>query len=391
MRVILSVLTAGPLFGLLAAGCGAPPQWHPPPPMSSQNGPILKTPRIVSLEEEGDPLASQLNAFCTGLGKTIWWSNLATPYGLGSPLPCMQAFGPAITADIADPDIQTYVIKAATAAGIPLDGNNLFLLYLPSGISATNGTTVNTNCSTFLGYHGVLPGGSDTYAVMQRCASDSATISETAGEMLSTASHEIAEAVTDSRPPFGYVFRNDTSSQTTRPLVWSVLGQGGEVGDLCEGTGGWAENGFNFERYWSNANATAGEDPCAPVPEGPYLTAFTEHDWYSVGAGGSLAIPLEAHASGVSDDWVIFSTTSFRSAAGFASSVDSSLHEPFEGTTYAEMNVGKQAQLNVLAPQAPAGSFAVFRIWSKTKSAMSAPLNSSSYHLTYWPVGVYIH
>src|SRR5208282_5681959 len=104
-----------------------------------------------------------------------------------------------------------------------------------------------------------------------------------------SASHEFIETATDgSNQSFSfYLNLND-------PATWGwddVLG--GEVADLCVdqfglGQDETTENGFTVQRIWSVTNASAGMDPCVPVPAGEvYFNTYSEYSVVLIAVGES--------------------------------------------------------------------------------------------------------
>src|SRR5262245_53348247 len=55
-----------------------------PPQVVSTGGPVLKTPRIVAVVFDGDPLASEIDSFVGEMGKNPdYWAQTTSEYGVG--------------------------------------------------------------------------------------------------------------------------------------------------------------------------------------------------------------------------------------------------------------------------------------------------------------------
>jgi len=147
-----------------------------------------------------------------------------------------------------------------------------------------------TSCDYFAGYHIHFNVGSVTtsLAVMPRCPSFSLLPGYDPLDIVTVVtSHELAEAATD---PFAGTYTNTDFFGSG----WTQVSVGGEIGDLCilEPSSFYepADVGFVVQRVWSNANAAAGHDPCAPVPQGEvYFTAAPDLAMVEMTPGQYLA------------------------------------------------------------------------------------------------------
>ena len=145
---------------------------------------------------------------------------------------------------IDDTDIQALIQQRLSDGSIPpWDGNTLYVVFLPSGVTVTQGGSAS--CQTFCGYHnaiidpntnaplayyGVLPY-PDCAGCMQTATGGTL---QPFDALTSVISHEVAEAITDPVPGSGWY--DD---------------QNGEIGDICA----WqlaTVDGYTVQQEWSN-------------------------------------------------------------------------------------------------------------------------------------------
>jgi hypothetical protein len=127
------------------------PAPHPSYPQVPKNqGEILKPMKLVTVVASGDPLANDLFAASDAMISGEWWKAVSADYGLGAASKSVHVTGAAITKNLRQSDMESYIAKSivGTADAQP-DGNTMFLLYLPPGITDIDPQTnqVNTNCS----------------------------------------------------------------------------------------------------------------------------------------------------------------------------------------------------------------------------------------------------
>jgi hypothetical protein len=297
------------------------PAAHPPmPQVTGLGGPVLTHPRVVPILYSGDPLLSTIQTFLTNLTTASYWSGATSEYGVG-PLEVAPAIvlGEAPPATIDDSDIQTWIAShidsgdagaeaGAGDGGAPWpepDGNTIYTVFYPLETTVTLGGL--ESCTYFGGYHDelVYSGGSTPYAVLPRCSSFVLLPgSDTTDILTGAVSHELVEASTDPFPISNPAYATADFDGSG----WSEVMVGGELGDMCvlEPTSFTkpADVGFVVQRTWSNANASAGGDPCAPVPSGEvYFTAVPDLsdaemypgqylDGISVAPGSSTTVTL---------------------------------------------------------------------------------------------------
>jgi hypothetical protein len=297
------------------------PAAHPPmPQVTDLGGPVLAHPRVVPIFYAGDPLMATVETFLTNLTTASYWSGATNEYGVGAiditPAVVVND-APPVTID--DTAIQAWIASHIEAgdggvdagggdggAPWPLpDGNTIYAVFFPESTTITLGGL--QSCTYFGGYHDELTyaGGTTPYAVLPRCSSFVLLPGADTTDILTGAtSHELVEASTDPFPESNpaYVMADFDGSG------WSEVMVGGELGDMCvlEPTSfsAPADVGFVVQRVWSNANASAGHDPCAPVPAGDvYFAAVPDLsdaemypgqyiDGISVAPGSSTTVTL---------------------------------------------------------------------------------------------------
>ena len=219
--------------------------------LSYTSGPLLTNVQIESVflgtgwqsQPAATDLTTRLNGFLGNL-VTGPYMGLMSEYGIGTGnfigSPSLPTSGPSggVWNDSA---IQTSLRNLLDQRSIPSPGNNtLYSVFTPPGVVVTlqgpNGPEYSPQ--DFLGYHqqfsygGILGIGASSvyYAVITNTGTPQVT---SANESLAftsdtwTASHEIAEAVTDPRADYtGYVDNNHSD--------WISSKAGGEIGDLVE-------------------------------------------------------------------------------------------------------------------------------------------------------------
>ena len=304
-------------------GPGGYPAAHAPIPlMKDGTGPILASPKIVTVTFQGDTLHTRLEELGDALGATAWWSSVASEYGVGAATGGVHVVIPtaaaATYADTEDPSGASGIndlIQARVADGtFPAPtADTLYVLYFPQGTTITLDALTSCIQGGFGGYHKSVPvsppgGGAPievAYAIVPRCP-DQTTMKYTEAATTSYASHEIIEAATDAKP-----IAQGVGWMMTDELWRAALG--GEVADLCvDVTGGDAsrivEGGFAFQRSWSNDSVRAGHNPCVPVPPGEvYFNTATApgKEAVSLAVGGSTTIELDAFSDAPRGPWTL--------------------------------------------------------------------------------------
>jgi hypothetical protein len=275
-----------------ATATSCPPAW---PHIPNGETPPPSVVSIVTITTAGDPVADELASFGADLVASTWWSVLAQMYALDPAPTAIHWSGPAIPpsdagASLSQQDLETYIRSVINDPSVatpspPASAQPIYMLYVPQGVILGTDMGANTACRFLRGYHfsGASGSGAFSYGVAQRCEGGiTLGPGPSPTEMLTIAgSHEIAEIATD---PFltGYRIAADS--------VGPWLSSGGEVGDLC--VSAWhLEGRWNYQRFWSNAAAASGGDPCVPGPATP-PPVFVGPAWTALPSNHMIRIPL---------------------------------------------------------------------------------------------------
>ncbi len=358
---------------------------------------VLHPMTLVSIVAANDDLTASLFAFADAAIASAWWHATGDEYGVGPAAASIHVNGPAITVSPDRAGLIQYIDDAIGDAGAPApNGNTLYLVYMPGGLSIAG--------ATFKSFHGPFPaadaGAGDGFAVVSR---QTAPPGESELDMLTMlASHEIIEAATD---PGGSSWR--VLIQTPTPWtgsVWSAMQPGTiENGDLCEGNRirEPLAAGFLYQRAWSANQASpdaAAGDPCAPRRSLPYNNVSVPQDWYVATPGQPLKIPFTGWSTAETKDWLVnvgvnngsavFTPLALNAGISIATSIGSGTTAPCASRQ--AVNNGATGTITVNVPTAAAsGEFAVLSINSFREAATcnQAPDDDLRHS---WMVGFYV-
>ncbi|HEY3820403.1 MAG TPA: hypothetical protein VGL81_24730 [Polyangiaceae bacterium] len=322
-------------LGDAALGADAYPAFTPEmPQVETQKGPVLPTPKIVTVTFAGDPQATAIDAFDDALGASSYWKVLEE-YGVG-PTTSVAAdhvvVQTPLTTGIDTDDIDTWVQSQITGApgdGWPVpDTSTIYVVYVPTTVMPTyQGADA---CEGGDGYHYELDSPTNangvSYAqILEGCYLDDELPLLT--DLFETASHEIAEGSTDPYPnnaPAYYGF-------DTNHISWELWNDWqDELADACEYFDeGYFQGGSDLpywlSRLWSNESAKAGHDPCVPVPSGVYnsvsplglanvsvsaldanggVSKFNTKGW-RIGVGDTATVQVGFWSDGPEDAWSV--------------------------------------------------------------------------------------
>jgi hypothetical protein len=277
------------------------------PHIVNNGGSVLTAPVVVTITwPASDTNVATWEAMGDGMGASAYWKATTGEYGVGAAIS-----GEANHVHMTEPlpatlsytDLSNYVIAAVTAAeadagvaGGSADGGTdagpnprwplptmsggtsqtIYSLLIPQSVTVTDpGSGLSFCTEGGLGYHDTVTVGSTAvaYSVSLECAGQSVP------DVEETVAHEYVEAATDPFPNstnIGYVGFDPNH------LAWDIYtGFNDELADACQN---WADSYYQesapfsywVQRSWSNASASAGHDPCVPLPSGPYagLTLF---------------------------------------------------------------------------------------------------------------------
>ncbi len=323
-------------------------QHVPYPHVPGGAGPTLASASVVTVSFAGDSHTSDLTAFVDWLGESDWPHQVAAEYGV-------RGLGPQIHVDldsaapstVTDDDVQALlaasvgdgILPRAPASGSPL----LYVVFYPDGTSVTRASGDACTANPGNGYHGMTGGTGPNvpYVVVPSCYPRfSALLSEVQGMELETA-RLIIDAATDPSPLDAPAFELTDGSNP-----WTSMGS--EVGDLCWGRLAAEGPGYTLQRAWSDAAASAGDDPCIPVPAGsvPFGVTASPSILQTITVGVPLKFTVTGWSRGPVADWPI-------EASGWVGDyeIDASLDRE-------TLNNGETATLTVTIPDAqPSGTF----------------------------------
>ncbi|HYX48162.1 MAG TPA: hypothetical protein VE843_00335 [Ktedonobacteraceae bacterium] len=200
----------------------------PPAQLVYNNGPLLTAVQVYTIfwdsawqQSPASDMLNNLNSFfdyiltSSLMDQLAEYSTSGQTIGHGSRIGTTTITTSEPGSTVADTDIQQMLNNGIADNTLPQpDANTLYFVYLPSGVTVTQGGS--SSCQAFCGYHDTI-NGQIFYAVMpypdcQGCTGGLATFDA----LTSTSSHELSEAVTDPIPGQGWYDQNN-----------------GEIGDIC--------------------------------------------------------------------------------------------------------------------------------------------------------------
>jgi hypothetical protein len=333
--------------GILGANCPAvdagtfvEAKHGPLPTVTYYGGPVMTNPLVVTFTFKDTPNAAALDAFGASITSTPWFTQVTKDYCVPDGGPCITGGTAGISVAISTNADPTYVetggttppdgglggtdlnlfmnqqIAAAVAANtIPAPtANTLYAFYFPP---TTTITGYGTSCIDYGAYHSAQLYSDNTtpivYAIMPDCPTGDPKMDLEQVDI--AASHEIAEAVTDPNSngvPAWYMDQwGGPDAGITQPEYrndpW-LSQQFGEVGDNCESIPlqTWPLNdaGTVAQRIWSISAASAGHNPCVPVPTGEaYYNASTDKVIYVANVGDTFTVDVSAFSDMARSSW----------------------------------------------------------------------------------------
>lgn len=292
---------------------GFAPGPHAPFPQSvNAGGSVVASPNVIPVFFANDAFQPQIEDFLSKVPSSAFWSALRTEYAVG-PLTVGTSIVLADTPPaIATIDDVAALITAKLDANDPAwpapNANNIYYMYYPSTTTLYDGTSVG--CTGFGGYHSTwhtTTNVSYLFAVTARC-----TNLATLDLLTFNASHELVEATTD---PYYVTY----SGVDEAHAEWNQY-PGSELGDLCETEPLSYQRtigSYEIQRFWSNASAKNGHDPCVPVISAPYYNAvpvLTDDVTYdttvtakgvTVPLGTSRTIDVQLFSDAETSDWTL--------------------------------------------------------------------------------------
>jgi hypothetical protein len=381
------------------------------PSVVYRGGGVVATPQIVTVTFAGDPLASDLATFGSSLVSSSWWEALQSDCPAGTCVGAGQATSVAIPTPAAatytdsaggnGSTLQQWVSATLTAGGLPAPSggaisNSVYVLYLPQTTTVSfDGAQSCSSASPngYDGYHNSMSVGQQrvSYAVVVECPPQPPQFSNVAPTTLLesvtlSASHEIAEAVTDPLPVTGYAL-DDAHVEN---LPWIDVTGGGELGDLCVDLLGLnqdrsSQDGLSLQRIWSIPRSAAGLEPCNPVPSGD--TSFNvapRRAFFALDVGTSATFSVDAFSYRPMADWTL-------AAVDASGSTDTYLTfaiaggKPTPMGPAVQIHAGAAVEVTVTLAKDPS-SLATRRADGLLVSFSGAPSTPSAAH--FWPIAV---
>jgi hypothetical protein len=278
------------------------------PRVAYLGGPFVRRPRIVSITFTGDDpgVVAAVERFGATIARTTWWRTVVDGY-CASESDCVGEAQSAIAVRLDETlpgevhavEVSALLRREARAGRFGrLDSELILLVYLPRGVTLRDALVDRYCGSGPRAFHRALrlDEKSIGYAVLPRCADESA--------LTATASHELLEttlSVDPARP--GFAIRPE-------PLAHGFTAAGHGAMDPC----GFITNdtvlragAFAVRRAWSNRAASEGRDPCAPrSADRPYVALVPGQPAVRLRHDGDTAtIPLQAAADRPVGKWSV--------------------------------------------------------------------------------------
>jgi hypothetical protein len=252
------------------------------PQVLGMNSGTMATPKLIAVTFPGDTQAADINTFTKAIGASAYWKAVVGEYGVGAATGGAIGLTETAPASIDQDKGDSESWLASRFDGThpewgTFDPNALYLVFYPSStttpqavggcggayhnsitVSVANGNDAGTTQQNLI------------YGIVFRCDS-TIDVGRPTGLDLTTsmASHEMVEAATDPQGN-GYLMTD------LNHIGWGYF-LGSEVGDMCAFHAGvWIKPqdlGYTVQRTWSNAAATAFQDPCVPGASDPLFMA----------------------------------------------------------------------------------------------------------------------
>ncbi|MEZ4308212.1 MAG: hypothetical protein R3F14_09225 [Polyangiaceae bacterium] len=271
-------------------------QPHPAfPVIPGMKSAVIASPKLVTITFQDDPNASTVEAAGDHIGTSEWLAEIGPDYGVGkgthiAKVVLQEDAPPALS----EPDLIAKVDALILAGEIPAPTpDTIYMMYVAGQTVFDDGYGYYV-CDDYLGYHWQLEAtsGTLTYAIVGDCGRG-------IEEVTSTFAHEYIEAASDPGPEGGFYLQlSDTDPWYSQ--------DGLENADLCDYAEYVVEDGFTYQRVWSNSRAAeAITSPCAPIdPDEVFYDVYAEPAMIpEVGAGESAMFTLTGWSAGPVADW----------------------------------------------------------------------------------------
>ena len=254
------------------------------PQIVKQKGPVIASPKVVTITFAGDPNADAYEAFGDALGGSAYWAQVTSEYGVG---PATGAGHVRLTAPLpsrmTETDLDAWVTAQLTDAvknGYPaLDPNGVYVYYSDRKVALSIfGYTMCGPDRWGYGHYATVDGVEYQYAFIGQCERGHGVVDDStetaAGQIASEATHPHGAGDLDGSLIRGWIdfdpahnaWRNfdeyDSDTAGACELFPDTLVKVDEPAFKA-----------TIVKQWSNAAAKAGHDPCVPAPKTPYFNA----------------------------------------------------------------------------------------------------------------------
>lgn len=298
------------------------------PRIMNDGGAILSAPQIVTITWSTDTNANTLNAFGDEIGSSDYWKPVSE-YGVGAATSGTAnhvSITDAPAATMTEDQIDTFIsehVEAAPGNGWPANSAQTeYVLYTPESMKVTS--SGKNDCESTDGYHDETTSKSNAHIVYAVILESCHGTSDVVAFSTETASHEMIESATDPHVQSDLAWTGFDSDH----LAWDVWQeQQDEVADACEyfpdaDYTEVAPFAYSVQRYWSNASAAGGHNPCLRVPAQSYfnttpldvapiaitldgVTGSSSTKGFEIAPGTTKTIQFGFYADGTSDDWSV--------------------------------------------------------------------------------------
>jgi hypothetical protein len=253
------------------------------PQLQQNGGYVMVAPKIVTVTWPGDKAADKFEAFGDHIGGTQYWKAITEEYGIGpatsgpeNHVRVTETAPARMTVDEVDAYVVERVTNLATSKWPAPTDDTIYIMYLsPSTTLDYNGSNA---CFQIGGYHTSTDvGGREvSYAVIPYCRGFGGGYFDS---MTSAASHELGEAATDPQPRYSAGYNGFDLNHLAWEMFQQFLSENGDACALYQDSFYHTEEpdfSYQVQRQWSNKNAAAAHDPCAPALDEPYFTVVPQ-------------------------------------------------------------------------------------------------------------------
>ncbi len=244
------------------------------PRVVNDGGAILSKPQLVTVTWTTDPNEGALENFGDAIGSSSYWKQVGE-YGVGEATSAHVEVSDAPASTMTEDELASFVadhVTGAPANGWPVNtAQTAYVIYTPPSMKITSSGT--DDCDSTDGYHdetSTKTFAHIVYAVVIEACHDSQDVVSFSTE---TASHEMIESSTDPHWQSDLAWSGFDSDH----LAWDIWQQQqDEIADACEYNSDavyeeTAPFAYGVQRFWSNASAAAGHNPCVRAPTQAYF------------------------------------------------------------------------------------------------------------------------